>query len=623
MKHPVLAVLTGITAVIAHPAIAGEVVELDPIIVSGGLSPVEADRYGRSVTVLDGEELEERGIKTVQEALRAVPGVSVSQAGGNFTQVRIRGGESNHTLILIDGVEAAGGDGEYILSGLDIANIERIEVLRGPQSVYYGSNASAGVINIITRTGGEGTEFSASAEAGSHGSTGTSVFASARGARGGLSFSFSNRHDAGWDFSGDNGERDRIDRATAILKGDIRLGESLTLGFNLRRSDEHYDYDATNFLAVDAASYVVDDPMLSTSRDETTFSAYAEHEMLDGRLAQRLSYALTDNTEHDYVAVAGPVKTRTEAYKYRLGLGLDGAAASAAHLVNLLVEHQQDSSSTNPLFRRMSDAVAVEYRGSFANGLDVQAGVRFEDNSVFADATTWNLAASYAFANGVRVHASAGTGVVNPTYFELFTTSFGFTGNPNLQPETNESFDIGVEVPFMDGRGTVDVTYFNENLEDEITAVPTGPGTFSFINQFGTSSREGVEVEGRFAATDAIDLRLSYTYLDARDPGGTVELRRPKHELGLGVTARTFGGRGSVTADVRHVADNTDARFFPPFTPARLPDYTVVNLSARLAVTDDVDATLRIENLLDETYSDVWGYVGRDRTIHVGFDANW
>ncbi|MBZ0124533.1 MAG: TonB-dependent receptor [Roseovarius sp.] len=621
MKHPILAAAAGLTAAIAHTAFAEEVIELDPIIVSGGLSPVEAARYGRSVTVLSGDEIKERGIATVQDALRTVPGLAVSSSGGNYTEVRIRGGEANHTLILIDGVEAAGGDGQYILSGLDTANIERIEVLRGPQSVYYGSNASAGVINIITRTGTEGTQYGASVEAGSHGSTTSSAFASVRGARGGLSFSFSDNHDAGWDFSGDNGERDRTDRATAILKGDVRLGETLTLGFNLRRSDEHYEFDSTSFVAVNAASYIFDDPTQFASRDETTFSTFAEHEMLGGRLVHRLTYELTDN--EDRYNGGAPVKTRTEAYKYRLGLGLDGAAASANHLVNLLLEHEQDSSSTNPLFKRNSDAVALEYRGSFMNGLDVQAGVRFEDNSVFSDSTTWNLAASYAFANGVRLHASAGTGVVNPAYFDLYAAAFGYTGNPNLQPEENESYDIGVEVPFMAGRGTVDVTYFNETLENEIIDVPTGPGTFTFANEVGSSTREGVEVEGSLAATDLIDLRLSYTYLEARNPNGTVETRRPRHELGLGVTARTSDGRGSATADIRHVADNTDMQFFPPFTPARLPDYTLVNLSARFAVTDNVDATLRVENLLDETYSDVWGYVGRDRTIYVGLDANW
>ncbi len=623
MTHHRSLILLATIAAFTAPVRAEEVYDLGAIIVSGGLTPVEANAYGRASTILDTQEIKARGIATVQDALRAVPGVSVNSAGGSFTQVRIRGGEANHTLILIDGVEAAGGDGEYLLGGLDTANIERIEVLRGPQSVFYGSNASAGVINIITRTGVIGTEYSASVEVGSHGSTNASGFASTRNARGGLSLSFSDLRDGGWDYSGDGGERDQTHRRTMILKGDFKPVDTVKLGFILRRSKEAFDNDATDYAATDASTYVVDDATQFGTDDEMTLSVYAEHELLQGRLVQRLSYEQTDNEAS--VNGGAPTKTATNAYKYRLSYGLDGAAvADTNHLINLLLEHEEDSSSSNPAFGREATSVALEYRGSFGNGFDVQAGLRFDDNSVFKDATAWNVGTSYTFAgSGVRLHASAGTGVVNPTYFELYAAAFDHVGNPNLQPERNESFDIGVEVPFLDGRGMVDVTLFHEILRDEITSVATGSSTFSFVNQAGKSKRKGVEVEGRMAATDQIDLRLLYTYLDATNPDGTVETRRPKHEIGFGITAQTFAGRGTISADIRHVAGNLDSRFFPPSTPAELPDYTVVDVSARYAVTDNVAATFRVENLLNEDYSDVWGYAGRDRTFHVGFDANW
>ena len=149
------------TSVVAQDAFA-----LDEIIVTGGLSPIAAGALGRASSVVTADDIAARGIATVQDALRALPGVSVTGSGPTYTQVRIRGGEASHTLILIDGIAAAGGDGEYILSGLDTANIAKIEVLRGPQSVYYGSDASAGVINIITRKGQVGTTLSGSLEAG-------------------------------------------------------------------------------------------------------------------------------------------------------------------------------------------------------------------------------------------------------------------------------------------------------------------------------------------------------------------------------------------------------------------------------------------------------------------------
>ena len=118
---------------------------LDEIILTGGLSPISEAGYGRAYSVLEADELEARGLRTVQEALRSLPGVSLSSSGNSYTNIRMRGSETSHVLVLIDGVKAAAGGDEYTFSGLETADIERIEVLRGPQSAYYGSNASAGV----------------------------------------------------------------------------------------------------------------------------------------------------------------------------------------------------------------------------------------------------------------------------------------------------------------------------------------------------------------------------------------------------------------------------------------------------------------------------------------------
>ena len=606
-------------SVIAAPAQAEDSYDLGTIIVSGGLTPIEAARYGRSATVLTAQDFAERGILSVQDALRAVPGVAVSGTGHSFTQVRIRGGEANHTLMLIDGVEAAGGDGDYILTGLETANIDRIEVLRGPQSVYYGSNASAGVINIITKKASGGFESSVSAEYG--GGWAVSGFTAYRGERGGLSLGFTKRDDEGWDYSGSGGEKDGITRKTLTLAGDYAVTEGLTLGFTYRRSKERFDTDGTNGAAATAAGYVVDDPTRFSDRDEQTMRVYADFEALAGRLTGQLSFERTENEEANNGAA--PTRTTGEATKLRLSYGLDGPVSSGGHIVSLLAEHEADGSSSNPLYNRSNRSVALEYRGSFGNGLDVQLGARFDDNSVFGDSLTWNAAAAYNFRNGVRLHASAGTGVVNPTYFELYANSFGYVGNPALNPERNRSFDIGVEVPFAQGRGVVDVTYFNETLTDEITSVTTGPGTFSYTNQACDSDRQGVEVAGRFAATDDLDLRLSYTWLDATNPNGSVEVRRPRHELGLGATLRTFGGRGTLSADARHVAGNYDTQFFGTFATVKLPDYWKVDVAATYDVTDKLRLNARVENLFDTEYSDSWGYASRGRTIYVGLSSGF
>ncbi len=600
-------------------ASAQDTIALDEIIVSGGLSPIGALGYGRAASVLTADDIAERGLTTVQSALRALPGVAVNGSGDSLTSVRIRGGESNHTLILIDGIAAAGGDGEYVLSGLETANIDRIEVLRGPQSASYGSNASSGVINIITRKGAEGTTATASIETGA-GTTATAFFAR-RDARGGVSLSLSRANDRGYDTSGDGGEKDAINRATAILSGDYLLTEDLKLGFTLRRSQEDYDYDGPSFAAVDEASYLLDDPTLFADRDETTAGVYAEYSMLDGRLTHRLAAETTQNKQSYGGGTAD--KTSTDALKYRLSFGIDGAVADASQLVNLLVENRKDSSSSNPAYGRKATSVALEYRASLQSGLDVQAGVRFDDNDVFKDASTWNVGLSYRFANGVRLHGSAGTGVVNPTYFELYAAALGYTGNPALQPEKNRGFDLGIEVPVFGDRGTLDVTWFKETLTDEITDISTGRGTFGFVNQTGDSKRQGVEVAGQVRATDDLSLRLAYTYLDAKDPNGSIERRRPMHELALGATLNAFGGKGSVSADLRHVAGNYDTQFWGTYSTVELPDYTTVNLAARYDLTDRLQLTGRIDNAFDANATDVWGYATRGRAVYVGLNARF
>ncbi|MEY4983725.1 MAG: hypothetical protein RIR62_1991, partial [Pseudomonadota bacterium] len=553
------------------------------------------------------------------DALRALPGVAVNGAGDSSTQVRIRGGESSHTLILIDGIAAAGGEGEYNLGGLETMNIERIEVLRGPQSVYYGSNASAGVINIVTKKGAEGTTATAGLEAGA--GTIATAFIARRDARGGVSLSLSHADDRGYDQSGDGGEKDGIRRSTAILSGDYLVTDDLQLGFTLRRSREGYDFDANSFSATDAAGYVVDDPDEVSDRNDLTAGIFAEYAMLDGRLTHRLGLERTDNDAS--FNGGAPTQTTTDALKYRLSFGLDGAVADADHLLMLFLEKREDASSSNPAYGRAARSAALEYRGSLDMGLDVQAGLRFDDNSTFPDSTTWNVGLSYTLDTGIRLHASAGTGVVNPNYFELYADAFGYRGNPNLQPEKNRSVDLGVEFPVFAERGTIDITIFRETLTDEITDVPLGGNAFGFVNQSGDSDRQGVEVQGDVQATDDLSLRMAYTYLDATNPDGSVEIRRPRHELMLGATLAAFGGRGTVSGDLRHVSGNVDTQFWGNFDNAPLPAYTTVNLSARYDLTDSLQLTGRVENLFDADAVDVWGYATRGRALYVGIDAKF
>lgn len=614
-------------ALAAAPAIViaqdDVVTDLGEIIVSGGFTPVEAQKYGRSASVLTSEEIEERGILTVQDALRAVPGISVNGSGDNFTQIRIRGGEGNNTLILIDGVPASAGNDEYILSGLETANIERIEVLRGPQSVFYGSSASSGVINIITKKGAIGRELFGKIEGGD--ATSVAGRYSMRNERGGLAVGLSHLNDRGYDISGSGGEKDGIERSTINLTGDYLVSEDLQLGFSFRHSEEEYDSDPQNYSAVTVDQSVTDDPTETSERTERLASIFAEYAMLGGRMKHRLSY---DYSDFESLSSAGRFsQADRKSVRYLLSFALDSATLEDANqIVNVIAENTQKRSNSNPDYRPDRTSFAVEYRGSFNNGLSVQGGLRRDNNSSFDDDTTWNVGAAYVFGNGVRLHASAGEGSVDPSFFELFGSSSGTVGNPNLAPEKNRSFDLGVEVPFLQGRGLVDVTMFRENLTDEIEwYFDTGLGMNTYRNRTEKAKRRGVEIAGDIKATDDLTFRLAYTYLDASNADGSVEVRRPEHELLLSATHQFMNARGSVNADLRYVTGNYDTQFFGawPYPVVEMPSYVTVDVAARYDLTDQVTLTGRVTNLFDKEYSDVWGYAKRGRALYVGLESTF
>lgn len=630
MTHKLITAGAVLAATLPAAAAAQDVIVLDRIVASGGFTPIEAQTYGRSYSILTGEEMEQKGLRTVQEAIRTLPGVAVSQTDPYNTQVRIRGGEGNHVLVLIDGVAATAGDnGEYYFSGLQTADIERIELLRGPQSVLYGANAMTGVISIITKRAAQpGTSYEAGTVAGTDGTYGADFALRTRGAAGELNFSVQSRHDGGYDVSGDDGgDDDSSTRSTINLTGRTAFASGIEAGFTLRATTQDYDFDDTNYAATDADSYIVDTDNTG-DRDELFASVWAEAEAMGGRMRNRLTFSGNDIDTKTYDpadVLTSQSDSSRRAAQARLSYALDAPAlGQARHILNAVAEHEyltfRRASGGTEYDRRMN-SVALEYQGEVTDALNVQAGVRRDFNSDFEDATSWNIAASYAFASGARLHTSAGKAVVNPSMYELYGYSPGFyTGNPDLNPEESVGFDIGIELPFAGGRGLADVTYFHEDLEDEIVYTPSFT---SADNLDGTSKRRGVELAASYEVTPVLDMALSYTYTDAETATGTVEVRRPEHQIGLEATLAVLDGRGSVSLALRHVAGNFDTQYWGAYATEELPDYTVATLSGHYALSDRAELVARIENLTDEDYSEVWGYEAAGRSAYLGLRARW
>lgn len=591
--------------------------ELEPIIVSGGISPVAADEFGRSNTVITRQEIEDRGFVTVQQALEAQPGVSINGDGPSNRQIRIRGGEGNHTLVLIDGVRAAAGDSEYYLRGLNASYVERIEVLRGPQSVPFGTDAASGVINIVTREAQDGLTYGGSFQIGEGDRENAYLGYGDDTTR--ISLNLANLNDRGFDYSG-SGSRDKTRWKTGVAKGELDITDQATVGFTLRVADAFYELDDYDNSASNASGYVVDADS-ATDLHERAGSLYVNYASADRRINHRLRFDQTTQKDSTQSQQFGPSSSdlRTDVASYRLQLALDAQQTNVSEqLLSLLVERREDRDRDDGV-KRENDSGALEYRGWLSDDASLQVGVRHDNNSEFNNETTWNVAGSYFLRNGFRWHASAGRAVVNPSFFDI-TGGFGFEPSPGLKPEKNIGYDVGLEVPFSGNGSFVDITYFKETLEDKIQA------QFPEItNLDGKGDRQGVEVTAFLTPMPSFDVTLNYTYTDATTPDGEIEVRRPRNEVGLSTTWRLPNGVSTLSGDLRYVRGLFDSQFWDGSSenPERLSNFTVGNLAITHAITDHIDLTGRVTNIFDEEYQEVWGYATRGRAVFAGLRASW
>lgn len=621
---------------------------LGRLILAAGLSPAPEAALPRSVTVIEGDEIRERGINQAVEAIRSLPGVSANRAGGpgGMTNLRVRGTESRHVQVILDGVRMDDTDaGAFDFAGLQTADIERIEVIRGPQSVFFGSNTIGGVVSITTRQATEpGVSGTLGVEAGSDRTMGLDLRLGLRGERGGLTFSGILRNEGGYDVSDvlrlGGGQRDGMRNRTLNLSGDYQLTDDWRVGFLLRARNQHNESDPEVSFPLPPVTAVED---IAYDRNdfgrirERMASAFAEGDLVDGRLrltlrASRLERdrgffenavqsqdATSDRTELAMRGVWALDGGTVDTARHTLGFGLDHMDEGFVHNNPALVF---DPSQLIRQSRSLT-GLSLEYRGNLAEGLDVQAGLRRDVNDRFRDATTWSVGVSYALpGTGTRLRASAGTAVQNPTLLDQFGFIPGtFVGNPALRPERSRGWDIGIDQTIMDGAGQLSLTYFQNTIHDRI--MPVFGVVTTVDNSAARSTRKGVELgfEGRIA--DQVTLRANYTYTDARGEAGERLTRRPRHEGALGVDWDATD-LTRLSLDIRRVVGNLDQGFALVGMPTlRLPDYTLVNLSATHRLTDQVSLHARVNNLTNRRYQEVLGYAGQPRTFYVGLRRNF
>jgi len=630
LSSAIAALMAG-TATPAHAQVAP--VELEGIIIEGGTlsgEPTDAATLGSATTVITGEELERRQIRHAADALRTVPGLAVSRTGGvgGFTQVRMRGAEGNQVKVIIDGVEMNSLDfGNFDFATLLATDIERIEVIRGPQSGIYGANALAGVINIVTRKGTREPQVSARVEGGSFNTYGVSANASGAGEFGYLSVSAAQRETDGFNIARTGSEEDGSEQKTIFA----RAGFSPTDYFRIDAMGRYQ----SNFTEVEDFQFafggVADRSEPINDREQRFASISAEIDTFGRNWKHRIfaSYFEDDfsgiGIDYDFSSGFPPPEVGLSSfqnsgdrsrYGYHSTLKLKSAdILPAVHVITGLIEQTEESFQSGALDEtRANTGYALEYRGDFDQTLYLAANTRFDDKDKFEDATTYRLAGAYVVADtGTRFHSSYGKGIKDPDFFQQFGFSGNFRGNPDLTPEESVGWDAGVEQKLFDGRATVDVTYFQADLTDFIDSREVTEGGVAFTEPFnreGKSERQGVEITASAQITPDLLLTGSYTYTDATDADGDEEVRRPPHSGSLSLVYSFHDGQGRLNADVIYNGEMKDTDFSNSFSGdiVTLDDYLLVNVAGSYKLDDNFELFGRVENLLDQDYEEVFGY---------------
>ena len=590
-------------------------------------TPVE--QIGSAITVITAEELAQRQIRFVSEALRDVPGLSVSRSGGvgALTDVSIRGTNANQSLVLIDGVKVNNPDGNaFNFNSLLDVEIDRIEVLRGPASVVWGSSAIGGVINIITKKAKRPVQGLASVEGGSFG---TGQFTASLGASGeryntllGGSY-FETRGASAGSYWRGNTEDDGARIGTLNLKAGVQPAENLEFNLNGWYAKDDAEFD--DF--VGGIQKPVVDADLRTDTSQYTLRGSGKLTLLGGAWEHIVSAGLYDieqDTKRDgRTSFIGEGDSTELTYQSNVFFKTP-AFAQGDHTFTLLVDDQQDESE-NDYFQQNSirdTGYALMYQGGFWDRLYLSAGGRYDDNDQFNNTSTYRFTGAYLLKDwGARLHTSYGKAVKNPTLTELFGFAGDFRGNPDLQPETGTGWDVGLEQSFLDDRVTADVTYFDSRIEDIIV----GAGR-TVVNLDGQSKASGVEASVRAELSEGLGLTGAYTYTATEDPDGEELVRRPNNVASLYLNYRFWQERANVNLGVLYTGNRDDTTFDPlTFAPARVPleAYTLVNLKGSYRINDYLEVFGRIDNLFDEQYEDVFGYGGAEQGFFAGLKGSF
>ncbi|UCG88585.1 MAG: TonB-dependent receptor [Gemmatimonadota bacterium] len=626
---------------------------LNPVVVTATKLPLRSNLLPSSVSVLEGRELRARGISSVHEALRTAAGLDVVQtsSSGSATSLFVRGGESDYVKVLLDGVPINLPGGAIDFADLTVDNIDRIEVVRGPTSVLYGSDAVAGVVQLFTARGKGPTTVNAGMRGGTYGSIIVDGDVAGGSEELGYSLGFSRAATDGM-YEFNNQYDNLVVSGLASYLPDWRTDTRVSFRYN--DSEYHYPTDGTGQV-VDRNAYQLRDRVTVSLEGGRLFS-----DLIEGRfslLFDDLNSGINDEPDGSADTVGffgyvsdGRILRRSADLRANIH-PVQSTTLTAGFQIEDEDERTFSVSSSefgnthdSLIVNRLNLGYYVQLQSEPVAGATLVAGLRLDDNDAFGSFLTYRGGLNYRFAFGASVRASVGKAFKEPTFLENYANAPFMIGNRDLVPERSISWEAGAEQRLWDERLVIGATYFDQQFRDIIqyTFATENPGDPNFMN-VAAADASGVELSLRATVAAGFTLGGDYTYLNTvvtaessdSEPGdafiaGERLLRRPTNHVSAFGQYRFLRNRVLLGLRIDHVGDRDD-RDFSQFPTSRvtLESYTRVDANAELKIVSrhsaflDVTLTGRVENVFNKQYQEVVGFPARGRMVVVGGRAGF
>jgi vitamin B12 transporter len=598
-------------------------VTLEKVVVTATRVETPIEEIASSITIISSNEMERKQKATVLEVLKGIPGLDVVQTGGvgSNTSIFLRGANSEHTLVMIDGVEVndpISPGRSYDFAHLTVDNIERIEILRGPQSTLYGSDAMGGVIHIITKKGEGKPKFYLSAEGGSF-----TTFRETAGVRGGNKWVNYSLGISRFDTEGisaankkdGNYERDGYENTSLSARLGFKPMDNLDIDFILRYVNTKTELD--NFGGVGG-----DDPNNIAKSKQFLFKTQVGLSLFENIWLQKLGFAINDHDRE--------IKNKKDPqhpFDYEKGhfdgefLKFDWQHTLNLHKTNALTfgfEYEEEKGKSKyyweslwgpglslfPKEKAKIKGYYIQDQIRLWERFFTTIGVRIDDNSRFGTETTYRIAPAYLIKEtDTKIKGTFGTGFKAPTLYQLFApaTLWGPIGNKDLKPEKSKGWDFGIEQDLLKHKVSLGATYFRNDFKDLID--------FDFSKGYvniAKAKTEGIELFASVKPIDNLTARINYTYTDTEDKKTDKPLlRRPRNKMGFDLNYH-FLDKGNVNLGAIYVGKRDDWKPYP--VRGRIGGYTLVNLAASYDITKNFQIFGRVDNLFDKDYVEVSGY---------------